>query len=165
MKQSLPHMTRNTALAVTAFLLRIKITRRRVYTEDFLRRLGIGARTAHRKGVLGEIFYAIHTEDDDVAKRVVKAFNEEKLAIEEGRDTAEFDVEPEVVARIAARTLAARKSFMKELLNLIPFIRIPNEGRVEKSQPSADGSYTMTVPGFRDIRIDADETTRNHLGG
>jgi len=150
-------------LAVTAFLLRVPITRKRVYTADFLKSKNLDGKTAFKNGVLGDIFYSIHTEDDDEAKKIVNAFNDEKLAIEEGRETAEFDVDPDVVARIACRVLFARKSFFRDLLKLIPFVRIPHSGNTVKSATAKDGSYTMTVPGFKDIRIDADERTKKHL--
>ena len=54
--QLLPHFTRNTALAVTAFLLRVPITRKRVYTADFLKSKNLDGKTAFKNGVLGDIF-------------------------------------------------------------------------------------------------------------
>ncbi len=162
-KQLLPHTTRNTALAVVAFLLRIPITRRRVYTEEFLQKSGLTAKEAFRRGILGQFDYTIPTNDDPVAARVVKAFNDEKIRIEEGNDTTEIEVDVEVIARICARVLYARKNFMADLQTVVPFLRINNPGTVQKSAPGPDGSHTKQVPGFKDIRIDADEVTKSHL--
>ena len=159
----LPHVTRNTALAVTAFLLRVPITRKRVYTAEFLKERKLDGRTAFKNGILGDVYYAIHTEESDEAKQIVNAFNDEKLAIEEGRETAEFDVDPDVVARIACRVLFARKSFFRDLLKLVPCVRIPHKGSVQKSGTGKDGSYTINVPGFKNISIDASDEVKQHL--
>jgi hypothetical protein len=163
-KTAMPHITLNTALAVTAFLLRIPITRKRVYTQEFLASKRMTAKQAFNNGVLGQVTYAIHTEENPDHAKVVAAFNDEKLKIEEGRESEEFDVPPEVVARIACRVLFARKNFIKDVLSLVPFLRVRHAGSPTK-QPTSDGGYKMTVPGFKDIRIDADEATRQHLGG
>ena len=165
MKTQLPHTTKNTALAVTAFLLRIPVARRRVYTQEFLESQHLTGKQARARGILGDCYYGIPKDDPDHpdAPAVIEAFNAEKLAIEEGANTTEIDVPPEVVARIACRVLHARKSFFRDLLTLTPFLRIPCEGQPRTTPAAADGSYTTTVPGFKDIRLDADEQTRNHL--
>ena len=162
-KQLLPHTTRNTSLAVVAFLLRIPVSRKRVYTEEFLKESRMTAHQAHKAQIIGQVDYAIDTTDP-FASRVVQAFNEEKIRIEEGGETsAEFDVDPEVVARIACRVLYARKNFMKDLLSVIPFLRLRNPGSERTTPKKSDGSFTKEIPGFKDIRLDADETTKSHL--
>lgn len=162
-RQLLPHTTRNTALAVVAFLLRIPVSRKRIYTEEFLKEIRLTAHQAHKAQIIGQVDYAIDTTDP-IAANVVRAFNEEKIRIEEGGETdLEFDVDPEVVARIACRVLYARKNFMKDLLSVIPFLRLRHAGSPRTTPKKPDGSYTTEIPGFKDIRLDADETTKSHL--
>ncbi len=164
MKQQLPYLTRNTALAVVAFLFRIPITRKRIYTQSFLEQSNLTAKEAYRRSQLGEIDYAIHTEGDETYTKIIKAFNDEKLRIEDGQDETELDCDPEVAARLACRVLYARKNFFRDLFALIPFIRIPMTGVPKKSAPDNNGAYTVTSPGFKDVRLDADSSTLKHLG-
>ena len=163
-KEILPHFTRNTALAVTAFMLRIPVTRRRVYTEEYLAAHRMTAKQAHATGLLGDVYYAIHVDQSPQnVSGVVEAFNEEKLAIEEGRATTEIDVDPRMVARIVCRALFARKNFFADLYNkCVPFLRVRHVGDPQRME-TKDGGWTLTVPGFKDIRVDADEATKQHL--
>lgn len=164
MKQKLPHFTRNTALAVTAFIFRMEIRRHKVYTEDYLNRSKQTAKQAFANGALGQIDYAIDTSANPIHQKVIAAFNDEKLRIDEGQVEMELECDPEIAARIICRAFHARKSFFGDLKKLVPFIRIRHEGSITKSKPDSNGASTMNVPGFKDIRIDADEQTRNHLG-
>jgi hypothetical protein len=164
MKKLLPHSTKNTALAVVAFLFRIPVNRRRVYSEDFLKRIGLNATQAYKGNQLGEVEYAIETEDQPLASVIITAFNDEKDRIEGGQFDSPLEIDPEVAARFAARVLYARKNFMTDLFKLIPFVRIKHIGSPQRSNKASDGSYTVKVPGHIDVRIDASEETKKHLG-
>lgn len=162
-KQLLPKSTKDTALAVVCFLFRIPITRRRIYTEEFLQTQGITATEAHKRKVLGQIEYSIHTADHPLGTKVAAAFEDEKARIESGETDSVLEIDPEIAARFAARVLFARKNFMTDLFKLIPFLRMKHAGSPQKSKIAADGSYTVKVPGHVDIRLDASEETKKHL--
>jgi hypothetical protein len=155
--------TKNTALAVICFLFRIKVNRRRVYTEDFLAHKRLRAREALAKRELGEIFYWLDNEHPLIAQ-VIQAFDEEQKAIQEGRNLEiPDDVPPEIIAKIAARVLEARRVFIDDLFKLMPHLRIKHAGgktRVENK----DGGWTEEIPGYMDVPLDADEETLRDLG-
>jgi len=163
-KQLLPKTTRDTSLAVLCFLFRIPVNRRRIYTEDFLKNLGINASQAYKARTLGQLEYGIHKDGNSDASKIIAAYEDEKAKIESGEAEAEIDIDPEKAARFAARILVARKNFMNDLFKLVPFLRIRHSGSAQKSPTNADGSYTMKIPGFVDVRLDADAETKKHLG-
>jgi hypothetical protein len=163
MKQKLPYQTRNTALAVVAFLFRIPVNRHKYYTPEMLESKRLTAKEAFQRGILGQVDYSIDTDGDPDHSKIIAAFNDEKLRIDEGQDECPLEIDPEIAARFAARVLYARKNFFSDLFKLVPFLRIQKDGSTQTSKKAENGSYTTTSPGFKDIRIDATDEVKKHF--
>jgi hypothetical protein len=143
-------------------MFRITVSRRRFYTEDFLRAEKVRAREAWKRGLLGIVDYAIDKENELTGK-VIDAFDAEQAAIKEGK-MLNVEVSPEDVARIAAHIFHARKIFLDDLQKLTPRLRIRHSGEITRSAPDKEGAYTVEVPGFIDVPLDADADTLRDLG-
>tara|TARA_R110000744_G_scaffold125009_4_gene230666 strand:+ start:179 stop:622 length:444 start_codon:yes stop_codon:yes gene_type:complete len=146
-------------------MLRIPITRKRIYTEDFLEANRTTAKAARAAGKLGLVQYQIDTIENSEARGIIDAYIEQKRLMESGEaPLLEIDIDPKVVAKICCALLLARKQFFKDLLNMVPWVRLRHSGESNTSEKAPDGSYSIETPGYIDVRMDASEETRQHLG-
>jgi hypothetical protein len=188
MQTAIPFHTADAVLAFSLYLAGIPFyddTRPciNIYDENILKRLGFvgleleeGVRRAVAKKKKGHLEYAF--QRTPALSMLLKAYQEQSLALQNDEGTAvdvvhrllkdlttETEVSPFTIIRLACVILKMRIKFVNLWQQIVPLIRVFNEGDAVTIEDDMEGSGRVRrrFPGFKLVSLNASQATKDKM--